>query len=66
MSFMVLMAQAAAQGVGWLSSKLLGVTLSGAEWVLWVLVSMSVLSIAIMLERALFLARHRLKDSAES
>jgi biopolymer transport protein ExbB len=63
MSSMVLFAQASGQGVGWLSSKLLGVTLSSAEWVLWVLVSLSVLSIAIMLERTLYFARHRLQDS---
>lgn len=60
---MGLMAQAPAEGVGWLSGKLLGVTLSSAEWVLWVLVVLSVMSVAIMLERALYFARHRLKDS---
>ncbi|WP_224366218.1 MotA/TolQ/ExbB proton channel family protein [Hyalangium versicolor] len=63
MPSMVLFAQAPAPGVGWLSSKLLGVTLSSAEWVLWLLVTLSVLSIAIMLERALYFARHRLQDS---
>jgi biopolymer transport protein ExbB len=30
-----------------------------AEWVLWVLIAMSILSLGIMLERALFLLRHR-------
>jgi biopolymer transport protein ExbB len=60
---MGLMAQAPAEGVGWLSGKLLGVTLSSAEWVLWVLVVLSVISVAIMLERALYFARHRLTDS---
>ncbi|SDD76642.1 MULTISPECIES: MotA/TolQ/ExbB proton channel family protein [Myxococcus] len=49
--------------LGWLSSKLLGVTLTSAEWVLWVLVILSVLSIAIMLERTVYFARHRLPDS---
>ncbi|KFE72010.1 MotA/TolQ/ExbB proton channel family protein [Hyalangium minutum] len=63
MQSMGLMAQAPAEGVGWLSGKLLGVTLSSAEWVLWVLVVLSVISVAIMLERALYFARHRLPDS---
>lgn len=31
----------------------------GAEWVLWLLVALSVLSIAVMIERALFYARRR-------
>ena len=53
----------APENLGWLSSKLLGVTLSSAEWVLWVLVCLSVLSIAIMLERGVYFARNRLSDS---
>ncbi|MBF5045190.1 MotA/TolQ/ExbB proton channel family protein [Aggregicoccus sp. 17bor-14] len=58
------LAQAApANHLGWLTTKLLGVTLSSAEWVLWVLVALSILSIALMLERAVYFARHRLKDS---
>lgn len=48
---------------GWLTTKLLSVTLSSAEWVLWLLASLSVVSIAIMLERALYFASHRLPDS---
>ena len=63
MSSIAVFAQAPAAGLGWLSSKLLGVTLTSAEWVLWVLVCLSVLSIAIMLERAVYFARHRLPDS---
>ncbi|RKH13404.1 MotA/TolQ/ExbB proton channel family protein [Corallococcus sp. CA053C] len=63
MSFIVVFAQAPAEGLGWLSRKLLGVTLTSAEWVLWVLVCLSVLSIAIMLERAVYFARNRLPDS---
>ena len=62
MSSIAVFAQAP-ENVGWLSSKLLGVTLTSAEWVLWVLVCLSVLSIAIMLERTLYFARHRLPDS---
>ncbi|RYZ37556.1 MAG: MotA/TolQ/ExbB proton channel family protein, partial [Myxococcaceae bacterium] len=56
-------AQAPSEHLGWLSGKLLGVTLGSAEWVLWILVALSVLSIAIMLERAVYFARHRLPDS---
>jgi biopolymer transport protein ExbB len=63
---MILMAQADTPGMGWLSSKLLGVTLPGAEWMLWVLVVLSALSLLIMLERALFLVRPRLNDSTGS
>ncbi|QSQ20475.1 MotA/TolQ/ExbB proton channel family protein [Pyxidicoccus parkwayensis] len=62
MSSIAVFAQAP-ENVGWLSSKLLGVTLTSAEWVLWVLVCLSVLSIAIMLERTVYFARHRLQDS---
>jgi biopolymer transport protein ExbB len=45
---------------GWLTSRLLGVTLSSAEWVLWLLASLSVISIALMLERLVFFSTHRL------
>ncbi|MCY1017133.1 MULTISPECIES: MotA/TolQ/ExbB proton channel family protein [Pyxidicoccus] len=62
MSSIAVFAQAP-ENLGWLSSKLLGVTLSSAEWVLWVLVCLSVLSIAIMLERAVYFSRNRLSDS---
>ena len=50
---------------GWLTSKLLGVTLSSAEWVLWLLVALSVLSIAVMLERVVYFSAHRLPNSEE-
>jgi biopolymer transport protein ExbB len=36
-----------------LSQRILGFTLLGSEWVLWVLVALSVLSVAVMVERAL-------------
>lgn len=62
MSF-VLLAQMGNEQVGWLSRKLLGVTLTSAEWVLWLLVVLSVLSIALMLERTVYFATHRLPDS---
>ncbi|MBZ4335412.1 MotA/TolQ/ExbB proton channel family protein [Corallococcus interemptor] len=63
MTSFLLLAQAAQPELGWLSSKLLGVTLGSAEWVLWLLVSLSILSIAVMLERAVYFSRHRLPNS---
>src|SRR4030095_9448980 len=39
-----------------LTERIHGFTLLGSEWVLWVLIILSVLSVAIMVERALFLA----------
>ncbi|MCP3165148.1 MotA/TolQ/ExbB proton channel family protein [Myxococcus sp. AM011] len=63
MSSIAVIAQVPAENLGWLSSKLLGVTLTSAEWVLWILVVLSVLSIAIMLERAVYFSRNRLPDS---
>ncbi|NPC72688.1 MotA/TolQ/ExbB proton channel family protein [Corallococcus sp. AB004] len=63
MTSFFLLAQAAQPELGWLSSKLLGVTLGSAEWVLWLLVSLSIISIAVMLERAVYFSRHRLANS---
>jgi len=63
MMLSLLLAQTGQPELGWLSSKLLGVTLTSAEWVLWILVVLSVLSIAIMLERTVYFARNRLPDS---
>lgn len=57
-----LLAQSSAHQ-GWLTTKILSVTLSSAEWVLWLLVALSVVSLALMLERALYFSRHRLADS---
>jgi biopolymer transport protein ExbB len=51
--------------VGWLTSKLLRVTLSSAEWVLWLLVALSVASLALMLERAMFFRARRLQRGEE-
>src|SRR5690348_2455433 len=50
---------------GWLTTKLLSITLSSAEWVLWILAALSVLSIALMLERLAYFASHRLPNSAD-
>lgn len=44
--------------------KLLGMTLLGSEWVLWLLIILSIVSIAIMLERAVFYYKIRI-DLAE-
>ena len=41
-----------------------GLALLGSEWVLWLLISLSILSIAIMIERALFYAARKLDGKA--
>ena len=51
--------------VGWLTSKLLRVTLSSAEWVLWLLVALSVASLAVILERAMYFRARQLKRADE-
>ena len=48
---------------GWLTAKLLAALTSSAEWVLWLLAFLSILSIAVMIERAVFFATHRLGNS---
>ncbi len=50
-------------GQGLLTRTLLGITLGSAEWVLWLLCILSILSIAVMLERAVYFSSHTLKDS---
>src|SRR4029079_1318989 len=42
-----------------ISAKFLGLTLHGAAWVLWLLVALSVVSLAIMLERWWYFRTHR-------
>src|SRR5687768_14943835 len=44
-----------------ITERLLAFTLLGSEWVLWLLVALSVLSVAIMVERAISL-RSRVPD----
>jgi biopolymer transport protein ExbB len=39
-----------------LTERILGFTLLGSEWVLWLLIGLSLLSVTIMVERGLFLA----------
>jgi biopolymer transport protein ExbB len=43
-----------------IGSRLLMLTLHGAGWVLWLLLGLSVLSLAVMLERLWYLATHQL------
>jgi biopolymer transport protein ExbB len=43
-----------------LTERFLSLTLLGSEWVLWVLIGLSVVSIAIMIERAYYFATHRI------
>jgi biopolymer transport protein ExbB len=56
-----LLAQAG-QEHGWLTQKLLGVTLTSADWILWLLAGLSVISIAVILERLWFFWSHRLPN----
>ncbi len=46
-----------------LSNRLLAVTELGAEWVLWILLLLSVVSVGVMIERAAFFAARRLRDT---
>jgi biopolymer transport protein ExbB len=59
----LLLAQAAPLSGGFLATKLLAITLSSGEWVLWLLSSLSIASVAIILERLVFFSSHRLKNS---
>jgi biopolymer transport protein ExbB len=47
-----------------ISSKFLGLTLHGATWVLWLLIGLSVVSLAIMLERWWYFRTHKLQPAA--
>ncbi len=62
MNSYLLLAQSVAPE-GWLSSRLLNVFLTSAEWVLWLLAILSVLSLAVVLERLVFFLTHRLPNS---
>jgi biopolymer transport protein ExbB len=61
MTSMAVWAQVQAPVLGWLTTKLLRLTLSSAEWVLWLLVALSVASFAVMLERAVFFGSQQLR-----
>jgi biopolymer transport protein ExbB len=45
-----------------LSQRLLALTNLGAEWVLWLLLALSVVSVGVMIERAVFFAARRAHD----
>jgi biopolymer transport protein ExbB len=47
-----------------LTTRFLSLTLLGAEWVLWLLIGLSVISIAIMVERAWYFFSHQLDVDA--
>ncbi len=46
-----------------LTAKLLSFTLFGAEWILWILIALSVASVAVMLERTFYFFGHRLGNA---
>jgi biopolymer transport protein ExbB len=48
-----------------ISNRLLALTQLGAEWVLWLLVALSVISIGVMIERAAFFLARRLRGGDE-
>lgn len=54
------------QHQGWLTSKLLTTFTGNAEWVLWLLAALSVLSIAIVLERFIYFATHKLPGAEDA
>ncbi len=53
------LAAAAAHHTGWLTGVLLEFARGGAEWVLWLLLILSVVSLVLFLERLLFVQRRR-------
>lgn len=61
MTFLTL-AQMTNEHQGWLTQKLLFTFTANAEWLLWFLAVLSVLSIAVMLERAIYFTTHRLTN----
>lgn len=48
-----------------LSHRILSLTNLGAEWVLWILILLSVVSFGVMIERAAFFLSRRAKDADE-
>ena len=42
------------ESTSWLSDKFLSLAMLGAEWVLWILIGLSIAGLAIVIERALF------------
>lgn len=54
------------QHQGWLTGKLLTAFTGNAEWVLWLLAGLSVLSITVVLERWIYFFTHRLPGADEA
>jgi biopolymer transport protein ExbB len=50
---------AAEKSEGWLTNTLLPLTSVGAEWVLWVLVILSIISVSLVVERCLYYFNHK-------
>ena len=48
-----------------ISNRLLAITNLGAEWVLWLLVFLSIASVAVMIERTVFFLARRLRSADE-
>jgi biopolymer transport protein ExbB len=48
-----------------IANRLLALTNLGAEWVLWLLLALSVASVGVMIERAAFFLARRLRDADE-
>ncbi len=46
-----------------LSNRLLALTNLGAEWVLWILIGLSIISVGVMIERTVFFAARRTRDA---
>lgn len=72
MNLPLLLAQAQAapsplggQHQGWLTGRLLDTFTTNAEWVLWLLVALSVTSVALMLERLFYFSTNRLPNAEE-
>jgi biopolymer transport protein ExbB len=47
-----------------ITERILGFTLLGSEWVLWLLIALSLLSVTIMVERAIFLSAGKIDFEA--
>src|SRR5260370_35369165 len=63
LSLLVEISPSSAQG--WLTTRLLGLTLSSADWILWLLIGLSVLSVAVMLERLAYFSTRSLPKNAD-
>jgi biopolymer transport protein ExbB len=50
---------------GWLTRRLLATFTGDAEWVLWLLGVLSILSVAVILERTIYFATHRLSNAED-